>query len=681
MNILFIGGAGFIGSSLVKQFLSNEKYNVFVVEPEFANVSRLDGLNVKIYREALGNIDKVEKILIGNKIDIVVHLVSTLIPGSGYDDFNNEFKNMIFPSIKLMEICAKENIKFVYFSSGGTIYGNRSTMLPFVETDEMAPISYYGWSKQMMENSILFKNRTEKLKYLIVRPSNPYGHGQNLHGKQGLVAVAIGKILEDKPVEVWGDGSAIRDYIYIDDLAKVFYQLIDKDVYNETVNLGSGRGYSVNDILAFLKIITKKDFKIVYENARPMDVSNMVLDTEKMQRLAQVELTPMLNGISTFYNESVKQLMVMKRIAIIAGVLHSGGKRNLIMEYYRHIDRTQIQFDFICDSDSNGIPEEEILSLGGRVYKVTPYKHIGAHMRETYKILKDNNYEIMHAFDNTLNVFPMFLGWLAGVKVRISESISKGDKNEKKTIVKLALRPFSHWFANYYMANSIDCGVWQFGKKTYDKGEITIFKTVINADANAFDKVLRDETRKKFGWEDKVIYGFIGRYVDQKNPLFLIDIFNAIAKKQPNAKLVMIGFGELEKAMHEKIKEYGLQGSVEDLGRRDDIKQFYNAFDAFLLPSLYEGMPVVGIEAQCAGLPIFFSKNITEETTASELAHYIGLNESPEVWADTIINVVNANLSKRRSYAEEVKKNGFDSHSEAMRMMKFYLNKLQFSIS
>ena len=306
MNILFIGGAGFIGSSLVKQFLTNEKYNVFVVEPEFANVSRLDGLNVKIYREALGNIDKVEKILISNKIDIVVHLVSTLIPGSGYDDFNNEFKNMIFPSIKLMEICAKENIKFVYFSSGGTIYGNRSTMLPFVETDEMAPISYYGWSKQMMENSILFKNRTENLKYLIVRPSNPYGHGQNLHGKQGLVAVAIGKILEDKPVEVWGDGSAIRDYIYIDDLAKVFYQLIDKDVNNETVNLGSGRGYSVNDILAFLKIITKKDFKIVYENARPMDVSNMVLDTEKMQRLAQVELTPMLNGISTFYNESVK---------------------------------------------------------------------------------------------------------------------------------------------------------------------------------------------------------------------------------------------------------------------------------------------------------------------------------------------------------------------------------------
>lgn len=367
----------------------------------------------------------------------------------------------------------------------------------------------------------------------------------------------------------------------------------------------------------------------------------------------------------------------MIRVAIIAGVLHSGGKRNLIMEYYRHIDKTKVQYDFICDSDSNGIPKEEIEKLGGKVYLVPPYKHIFSHLKATYKILKDNHYQVMHAFDNTLNVFPLFVGKLAGVKVSISESISKGDKNEAKTKIKLVLRRFSHWFATDFMANSIDCGVWQFGKKTYDEGKIAIFKTVINADANAFDKVLRDETRKKFGWEDKVIYGFIGRYVDQKNPLFLIDIFNSIAKKQPNAKLVMIGFGQLETAMHEKIKEYGLQDRVEDLGRRDDIKQFYNAFDAFLLPSLYEGMPVVGIEAQCAGLPIFFSKNITEETTASELAHYIGLNESPEVWADTIINVVNANLGKRRSYAEEVKKNGFDSHSEAMRIMKFYLGKFK----
>lgn len=365
----------------------------------------------------------------------------------------------------------------------------------------------------------------------------------------------------------------------------------------------------------------------------------------------------------------------MIRIAIIAGVLHSGGKRNLIMEFYRHIDRTKVQFDFICDSDSNGIPDEEIAALGGKVYRVAPYKHLIPHLRETFHILKENNYPIIHAFDNTLNLFPMFIGWLAGVKVRISESISKGDKNEKKTLIKYALRPFSHWFATDFMANSIDCGKWQFGEATYKKGKVNIFKTVINTEANAFDEDLRNRTREEFGWQKNVVYGFIGRYVAQKNPLFLIDIFNEISKKQENAILVMVGFGEMEQEMEERIANYGIADKVKNLGRRDDIKQFYNAFDAFLLPSLYEGMPVVGVEAQCAGLPIFFSKNITEETTASELAYYIGLNESPKAWAEKIIDVVKSASGDRGRYCHDVKSAGFDSKSEALRLQHFYFEK------
>lgn len=362
----------------------------------------------------------------------------------------------------------------------------------------------------------------------------------------------------------------------------------------------------------------------------------------------------------------------MIRVAIIAGVLHSGGKRNLIMEYYRHIDRDKIQFDFICDADSNSIPYEEIHTLGGHVFIVAPYRHLPRHLLGTYRILKKNRYEIMHAFDNTLNVFPMFIGKLAGIKIRISESISKGDKSEKKTIIKNILRPFSHWFATHYMANSIDCGIWQFGKSTYDKGLIEIFRSVINSDENAYDAGLREITREKYGWKDKIVYGFIGRYVDQKNPLFLIEIFKEIAKLQNNAILVMIGFGNLEDAIMRKVGDYGLMDRATNLGRREDIKQFYNAFDCFLLPSLYEGMPLVGIEAQCSGLPIFFSKNVTEETTACELAHYIGLDVSSKEWAVEIIKEVNKNMPIRRNYSHEVKDKGFDSDSEARRMQEYY---------
>ena len=186
---------------------------------------------------------------------------------------------------------------------------------------------------------------------------------------------------------------------------------------------------------------------------------------------------------------------------------------------------------------------------------------------------------------------------------------------------------------------------------------------------------LREKTREYHGWTDKVVYGFIGRYVAQKNPLFLIDIFSEIVKRQENAVLVMIGFGELEEKMMNKINAYGLSECIQNMGRRDDIKQFYNACDAFLLPSLYEGMPVVGVEAQCCGLPIFFSKNITEETTACDLAYYIGLDEDADVWAEKIIPVVEKNMLVRRSYVNEIKENGFDSNKEAQRLQAFYLTR------
>lgn len=301
-HILFIGGAGFIGSNLLKQF-DTDKYLLHVLEPEDANISRLDKAKVTIHRCSLSDVGTIQGILTTYNIQTVVHLVSTLIPGSTCEEYKNEFKTVIFPSIEIMEICAKEKIKFVYFSSGGTIYGNRNEMKPFSEKDEVSPISYYGWSKQIMENSILFMHRTKGLSYLIIRPSNPYGHGQNIYAKQGLVAVAIGKILEGKPVEVWGDGSSIRDYIYIDDLAMSVYQLIERNACNTTLNIGSGRGYSVNDVLAFLKIVSGIDYKIEYKNPRPVDVSNMVLDVTKLKEFIDIVNTPFMDGINIFFEE------------------------------------------------------------------------------------------------------------------------------------------------------------------------------------------------------------------------------------------------------------------------------------------------------------------------------------------------------------------------------------------
>lgn len=308
-KILFLGGAGFIGSNLIRSLLNRTpNWEISVLEPTFANVNRLEGKNVQIFRGELSDIDFIQSIIETNKIDTVVHLVATIIPGSTFEDYKREYQQVIFPSIELMQFCARRKIKFVYFSSGGTIYGNRLDKTPFTEVEPMAPISYYGWSKQMMENSILYVHRTAGLKYLILRPSNPYGHGQNIHAQQGLIAVALGKILAGEPINVWGDGTNVRDYIYIDDLSEVFCQLIERDVHNTTLNIGSGNGASINDILEILKDIAEEKIQVVFQPARKVDVAHVILDTRQMHKYVNVSFTPLCKGIARFYKDVKRKL-------------------------------------------------------------------------------------------------------------------------------------------------------------------------------------------------------------------------------------------------------------------------------------------------------------------------------------------------------------------------------------
>ena len=157
----------------------------------------------------------------------------------------------------------------------------------------------------------------------------------------------------------------------------------------------------------------------------------------------------------------------------------------------------------------------------------------------------------------------------------------------------------------------------------------------------------------------------------------MIEIFAAIAQKESKAVLCLIGDGELRENMMAKIKELDIENQVNYLGRREDIQQFYNAMDCFLLPSLYEGLPVVGLEAESCGLPMFFSTEVTREANACELGHFIDLSESVDVWADEILRITKMNIAVRKSYAKEVANAGFDSASEALRMQKYYLNAVE----
>lgn len=363
----------------------------------------------------------------------------------------------------------------------------------------------------------------------------------------------------------------------------------------------------------------------------------------------------------------------MIKIAVSVNKCDSGGQKSLIMAYLRNFDQNRVKFDLIVDADSNSIPYEEMKQLGGGLYVIPPYQNIFSHMKALRKLFKENHYDVLYAANNTMNLFPLCIAYYSGIKVRVSESLTMASPLEKKkTAMKTVLKQFSHLYCNYYMANGKDCGIYQFGQKAYDKGKISIFLSPVDAKKNTFDPDLREKTRNSYGWEDKVVYGHIARFELQKNPLFLIDIMNEIAQKRDNAHFVIIGAGSMEQQMKDRIAEYGLNEKISWLGRREDIKQFYNAFDAFLLPSLYEGLPVVGVESQATGLPVFFSEEVTREAAVAELGHFISLKKSPEEWADIIISETEKSMQLRRGREDDMIKAGFDAVSETKRLTDFF---------
>lgn len=363
----------------------------------------------------------------------------------------------------------------------------------------------------------------------------------------------------------------------------------------------------------------------------------------------------------------------MIKIAISVNKCDSGGQKSLIMAYLSNFDPKRILFDLIVDEDSNSIPFEEVKELGGGMYVIPPYQHIVAHLNALKKLFRKNNYDALYALNNTMNLFPLGVAYFSGIKVRVSESLTMASPLEKKkTMMKNVLKRFSHLYCNYYMANGKDCGIYQFGRKAYEDGNINIFLTPVDAKKYSFDPILREETRQKFGWGNMVVYGYIARFEKQKNPLFLVDIMNEISHKQDNAHFVIIGAGSMEQQMKNRIAKYGLDEKTSWLGRREDIKQFYNAFDAFLLPSLYEGLPVVGIESQSTGLPVFFSEEVTREAGIAELGHFISLKKSAEEWANIIISETGKAMPFRRGREKDLVNAGFDAVSETERLTVFF---------
>lgn len=356
------------------------------------------------------------------------------------------------------------------------------------------------------------------------------------------------------------------------------------------------------------------------------------------------------------------------RVAHIVGKWLGGGVEAVIMNYYRHIDRDKVQFDLICDEDSTDIPYEEIEKLGGKVILIPPYQKVFKYIKELTKVLKEGNYKIVHSHINTLSVFPLYAAKKAGVPVRIAHSHSTTNKKEwKKNLMKLALRPFAKTFATDYFACSELAGRWLFGNKTFDDGKVYVLNNAIDLDKYKYDEKIRKNKRKELGIkDDTIVIGHIGRFVEQKNHRGLIDIFNEVHKLNKNTLLLLAGQGPLMEEMKEKVKSLGIEKNVKFLGQRSDANELYQAFDVFLLPSLYEGLPVVGVEAQASGLLCILSDDMTKETKVLESTEFLSLSTSSEVWANILLQ--SYEKYERKDTKKEISKNGFNIKDEANKL-------------
>lgn len=356
----------------------------------------------------------------------------------------------------------------------------------------------------------------------------------------------------------------------------------------------------------------------------------------------------------------------MDRIAVIMGKYTPGGIKSVIMNYYRAIDKSRYQFDIIIYADSPDKDYSEIESMGGSVYRVTNIKNLPSFIYDLIILFKRNKYKIVHGYLNTLNVFAMFAAKLAGVPIRIAENLSTAHPSEKKTVIKNILKRFPTAFATHLAANSIYAAKWLYGEKWR---QAYIVRNAIDLNKYKFSKDERYYIRTKYNIVNRFVVGHIGRFSYQKNHDFLLDIFYAVKKKDDDAVLLLIGYGELEESIRRKVKKLNLEKNVVFIGKTEELSGFYNAMDCFVLPSLYEGLPVVGIEAQAFGLPCVFSKEITDEVGILDRCVFLKLEESADKWADEIIKLKNYVHINDNELVQEA---GYDLNTEVDKLMRYY---------
>lgn len=361
-----------------------------------------------------------------------------------------------------------------------------------------------------------------------------------------------------------------------------------------------------------------------------------------------------------------------KPIRVLQVVTHMnrGGLETMIMNYYRHIDREKIQFDFLVHREQRADYDDEIESLGGRIHRLprlVPWNR--TYLAALDRFFADNpQYRVIHVHQDCMSSVILKAAAKHHVPVRIAHSHSSSQDKNLKYPIKLFYKRQISRYATDLVACGKDAGDWMFGKAPY-----WILKNAIHVEQYCFDPVRAARVRDALKIDKNAfVVGHVGRFCTVKNQTFLIDIFTEIKKKVDNAVLLLVGGGELQESAEKKADSLGISDSVIFTGIRSDVPDLMQGMDVFVFPSLYEGLPLTLVEAQSSGLPCVISDRIPSDCDLTDLIRRKSLSDSKESWAETVLQI---NGVCRSSQYASIVNAGFDIIDNVRKLEQFYMER------
>lgn len=365
----------------------------------------------------------------------------------------------------------------------------------------------------------------------------------------------------------------------------------------------------------------------------------------------------------------------VKVLYINGNIMKRGGIESFMMNYFRRINCVEVKIDFLVHGYEKGEYDDEILAAGSKIIHVPKKsKHPLAYRSKLYKIFSSGEYKIVHSHCDAMSGWILKIAEKAGVPVRIAHSHNTAILTQN--IVKLYLNEYYKKqiprYATHMFACSKAAGEWMFGVAN----RFSVIPNAIELEQFIFNEKSRNNIRKKYNCENDIIVGHVGRFDYQKNHRFILEVWKHVVKNKRNYKLMLIGGGDLKGEIEETIIEYGVQDSVILAGVQENIAPFYSAFDIFILPSHFEGLPVVAIEAQANGLQCLLSNKITEEVCITKLVSRMSIDIF-EPWVSQLCNMeINSEGREEESLLakEKISKAGYEMLTAADKLKSFYIN-------